>query len=57
MANKQSGEREVTRLLDERRKWLISGNYRDWPLNKLPFHVIWNELSRSGLKLREGQYE
>lgn len=54
---KGEGEKEAERLLAERSKALLARDYGNWPLKRVPFEVIWNEFSRSGYKLREGQYE
>lgn len=50
---KQDGELKVERLLLAREKVLLSKDYSNWPLYKVPFSEIWNQFSRSGQHLRE----
>lgn len=47
----------VNKMLEDRKRLMLSRDYENWPLRRLPFSVIWNEFSRSGIYLREGQYD
>lgn len=47
----RTSERQVELLLRRSEAEKQKGSYDNWPLKDVPFAVLWNQFSRSGIRL------
>lgn len=52
----RTAERNVELLLRRAEAEKQKGSYDNWPLKDVPFAVLWNEFSRSGIHLTPENY-